>query len=79
MKIEKKIVEIVKPQIELSDDEIINLKETVEILKQIIYQVRDYDGSGVKTKYKTYFTYQLSDTIDLIEAVKLEKNVLIEK
>lgn len=51
MKIENKIIEIKKPQIELSDEEIDTLKKATKIIQEIEQQIRQCGGTGLDTKY----------------------------
>ena len=72
MKIENKIIEIKKPQIELSDEEIDTLKKATKIIQEIEQQIRQCGGTGLDTRYMPCYVLDIHDAGVLI-------NTLVEK
>lgn len=72
MKIENKIIEIKKPQIELSDEEIDTLKKATKIIQEIEQQIRQCGGTGLDTKYLPCY---LSD----IHGISVLISTMVEK
>ena len=72
MKVENKIIEIKKPQIELSNDEVDVLKQAAKIIQEIEQQIRQCGGTGLDTKYMPCY---LSD----IHGVGVMISTMVEK